>query len=179
MKYNRLTLIEKTKEKTKDHRYLHRFICDCGNEYLGLLKSVKSGNTKSCGCLKKEVSAKSVLKVRDKAIKTRTLDGKPHGMSRTRIYVIWRAIKNRCSLETNSYYHRYGGRGITICDRWKNSFNSFYDDMGESYKKHVKNYGRKNTTIDRIDNDGNYEPSNCRWATCKENTNNRSNTKIK
>lgn len=179
MKYGRLTPIEKTSIKTKDGRYLTRFKCDCGKTILRTLKTVRSGNTSSCGCLKKEVSAKNVLKFREKAITNKTLDGKIHNMTGTRIYTIWRGMKRRCLLPKSTYFHRYGGRGIKICDRWKNSFNNFYEDMGKSYKDHVKEFGEKQTSIDRIDNDGNYELKNCRWATCKENSNNKSNCAVK
>lgn len=171
MIYGRLTLIRKTKKQTSDNRYLHEFKCSCGQTYLGLLKSVRSGNTKSCGCLKKEVSAKNVSKVRLKAIRNKTLDGKIHGKSRTRIYRIWRAIINRTTNPNNSMYYCYGGRGIDICSLWRNSFNKFYEDMGGEYKKHCIKHGEQNTSIERIDNDMGYNKENCKWATVKENNN--------
>ena len=93
-----------------------------------------------------------------------------HGMSKSPEYRIWKAIKNRCLRESHRSYHRYGGRGITVCDRWKNSFTAFYEDMGQ--KPFPK------AQIDRIDNDGNYEPENCIWTSNKENNRHTSRTKL-
>lgn len=89
-----------------------------------------------------------------------------HNKTRTQIYHVWGAMINRCYKPKNKYYHRYGGRGINVCKEWKSSFLSFYKDMGD--------IPFKGAQIDRRNNNGNYEPSNCRWVTPKENTNNRS-----
>jgi len=92
-----------------------------------------------------------------------------HGMSHSFEYMIWASMKYRCSNINDSHYHRYGGRGITVCDKWESSFLAFYKDMGDKPFSEAQ--------IDRIDNDGNYEPNNCHWATPKENVNNRSISK--
>lgn len=97
-----------------------------------------------------------------------------HGMSKHSLYKKFANIKRRCSVKESRDYHRYGGRGIKCL--W-NDFNSFYNDMGESYFQHVEKYNQKNTQIDRIDNDGHYSKSNCRWVTPKENSYNRSNNR--
>jgi hypothetical protein len=91
---------------------------------------------------------------------------KTHGKTKSKEYAIWQTMKNRCYNPNYEYYHRYGGRGITICDRWLNSFENFYSDMGEKPERY---------SLDRINNDGNYCPENCRWATQKEQCNNKSN----
>ncbi len=93
-----------------------------------------------------------------------------HGMSLHPEYEVWRGMKQRCYNKNKHPYPRYGGRNISVCDRWKNSFSLFYKDMGS-----IPFVGAE---IDRIDNDGNYEPSNCRWVTCAENIQNSSKAKI-
>jgi len=95
---------------------------------------------------------------------------KYHRMRGTREYTSWRAMKERCSNKNNKMYSRYGGRGIAVCDRWKNSFENFIKDMGKKPFQKAQ--------IDRIDNDGNYEPENCRWVSCEENNRNKSNVKL-
>jgi hypothetical protein len=139
-----------------------RFRCDCGNEKIIIAASVRRGLTKSCGCLNLELA-------------TKRLQGRPqtgrdspryrHGYSRTRIYRIWSGILSRCTNPNEPGYKHYGGRGITVCDRWRNSFEAFLADMGECPSPDL--------SIDRIDNEKGYEPGNCRWATRKEQRANR------
>ena len=124
--------------------------CDCGNEKQIKGSDLICGNIISCGCAKKE-------RFRNMALK--------HGYCGHRLYTIFGNIKNRCCNPNNSSYNYYGGRGITICDEWRYNFQTFYDwAMLNGYKEDL--------TIDRIDNNGNYEPNNCRFITHKENCNN-------
>ena len=124
--------------------------CDCGNETNVKYQHLKSGEIKSCGCWKEAP--------------------KKHGMTtkgeRPRIYGIWVGMKQRCTNPNVEKYPRYGGRGIKVCPEWEEDFQAFYEWA-------IANGYQDNLTIDRIDNDGNYEPSNCQWITSEENTRKR------
>lgn len=125
-------------------------LCDCGQLATVMRGALLSGNTRSCGCLKSEL---------DK-IKLRT-----HGMTNTPEYNVWRTMIQRCTNPKNKDYRYYGGRGIRICQKWRKSFAAFLSDMG--------NRPFPKAEIDRKNNDGNYEPNNCRWVDDYIQANNR------
>lgn len=130
-----------------------RCLCDCGNEVFRAGQILKK--VKSCGCLSHDPHE--------------TTHGHKRAGKVTKVYRTWSSMKNRCLNPTGQDFARYGGRGITICARWQNSFENFYADMGDPPSSKY--------SIDRIDYNGNYEPSNCRWATSLEQQRNRSNNK--
>ena len=152
-KFGRLTVLKY--EGTYSGHARWTCLCDCGNKVSVFTTNLTGGGVQSCGCLQRESSAERHYK---------------HGKSRTRLYNRWKCIKQRCYRVKDKSYHRYGGRGITMCDEWKNDFQAFYDwAMTNGYQDDL--------TIDRIDNDGNYEPSNCRWVSVADNNRNRANTR--
>lgn len=126
-------------------------VCDCGRVKIVHTRYLRTGESKSCGCHKTELWLK--------ANGGKSANFK-HGLARTPEYHTWMAMRHRCYDSSRKDYPRYGGRGITICASWRESFLNFLKDMG------LRPEG--DYSIDRIDNDGNYEPDNCRWATDKQ-----------
>lgn len=169
-KYHRLTVICKTNKKDKGNRWIYELLCDCGKTIYLDLHKLKTGNTKSCGCLKREVSRIAIEKVRHLAPQAASVANKKHGMRNTRFYRLWQGMKQRCKPNVENY----GARGITFTPRW-DDFQNFKDDMYESYLTHIKKYGetRTGTSLERINIQGNYEPTNCKWATHYEQCRNK------
>lgn len=134
--------------------------CDCGSETISRSDALKNGRAKSCGCHRAEMGGKHVASMNT-----------THGFCGTPEYRVWRAMKDRCLNSSSSSYSDYGGRGICVCRRWLDSFENFLADMGPR---------PDGTSIERLDNDGNYEPHNCVWADRKtQNRNKRNNHRIK
>jgi len=157
MQYGRLTVIRELERYKSPSGHLERRVlceCDCGKELAVLLGSIRSGRTKSCGCLANEHTA------------TRNRQNSAHGMSQSPTFLVWHSMKQRCNNRNHEAYSRYGGRGIAVCKRWY-SFQNFLNDMGERPSSEH--------SIDRINNDGNYKPDNCRWATRTQQGRNKHN----
>lgn len=134
--------------------------CDCGNECVVCRTCLIAGRTRSCGCLNIE---------RIKEHRT------THKKIKTRLYGVWANMIQRCTNPKHNRYHRYGGRGITVCDEWRNDFQAFYDwAMATGYDE---NAPKGQCTIDRIDNDKGYSPDNCRWADAITQRSNQSNNR--
>lgn len=143
-KFSKLLVVEKV-GTNKHGKALWKCTCDCGNEIVVDSQSLITNNTKSCGCLKLEM--------------VRNLN-KKHDLSHTHFYYVWQAMKKRCCNPNNRAYADYGGRGIKVCEEWKESFENFYRDMFESYIPGL--------TLERINANEGYSKDNCRWATSKE-----------
>jgi len=154
-KFQRLTVIEDTNRRNNGN-VIYRCECICKKETFVTSQSLRSGKRKSCGCLAKEKIGKL---------------NRTHGESNTRLHGIWKGIKKRCKNKNTKNFKNYGGRGITVCEEWSKSYVTFREWA-------LKNGYHESLEIDRINNNGNYEPSNCRWVTRKENNNNRRNSRL-
>lgn len=149
-KFGRLTVIERAGSDT-GRNALWVCKCDCGNEKVVAGYRMLRGTTTSCGCARKEQKHEQLY---------------IHGMTNTRLFHIWQGMVMRCTRPQDARWPNYGGRGVSICDEWSHDFKAFYDwAISHGYKEDL--------SIDRINNNGNYEPDNCRWATAAEQVRNR------
>lgn len=155
IRYGKLLAIEPTGERNKAKNLIWRFLCDCGNSREADGYEVRSGKTFSC----KECGAETLRQA-----------SVTHGMTESAEYKIWTNMKTRCCNPNAKSFSRYGGRGIKMCSKWMHSFEEFLNDVGVRPSK--------DHSIDRIDVNGDYEPGNCRWATCIEQANNKTNNLI-
>jgi hypothetical protein len=135
------------KSKQNKNIAIVKALCDCGKIKTSKFNSLSMGKVKSCGCYRKSFRPNLT-----------------HGMSKTRTYRIWRHMINRCHLENHPRFSEWGGRGIKVCDRWRYSFENFWEDMGEA---------KGNLSIDRINNQKGYSKENCRWATLEQQAQNK------
>ena len=160
LRFGKLTVLGMDSQQETRKTYWN-CICDCGNIKNVRSDGLLSGSVKSCGCLKKSQDRINLAA------------NHKHKQSGTRLYQIWQGLKGRCYNPHNARYARYGGRGIKVCAEWENDFSAFYSwAMEHGYSDAL--------TIERIDNDGNYDPDNCMWATAKQQARNRkSNIEIK
>lgn len=156
-RFGRLTVVSLVGRHADGRQFLWKCVCDCGNEHYVGGGVLKMGRCKSCGCLRRDVSKIKATK---------------HGMSNSRIYRIWSGMRRRCNDKNDKDFKNYGGRGIKVCDEWNN-------DSGKFIKWALENGYKDTLTLDRINVNDGYKPSNCRWATAKEQGNNtRFNTRL-
>lgn len=142
-RFTRLTVLGLEDKNPKSRKRTWICLCDCGKQIIVKNYALLNGNTKSCGCLKKEQNRNA---------------NKTHGLSRTPIYRVWGSMVGRCTNPKDHKYASYGGRGINVCARWR-SFENFYADVSQ-----MEHFGEKGYSLDRINNNGDYEPNNVRWA---------------
>lgn len=156
--YGRLMVIDEADRQPNGKNLLRAFLCrcECGTEKIIAASNLSTGRTKSCGCLQRE--------------KAKLSNGAPvkHDQCWSPTYSSWAGMKDRCTNQNHKSYNNYGGRGITVCERWMD-FRNFLEDMGER---------PSGTSIDRIDANGDYKPGNCRWATAQQQASNKRNSTL-
>lgn len=149
-KFGKLIVLEKT-NKRLNRNIIYKCKCNCGNIIETTASRLTHGFIKSCGCYQKERASKC---------------NKKHGMSNTKLFMVWQDMIKRCTKQNHHAYKDYGGRGIKVCNEWLDDFMNFYNWA-------ITNGYQEKLTIDRINNDGNYEPDNCRWVTMEIQCKNR------
>ncbi len=157
LRFGRWLVLQYAGVRGRNHRWI--CVCDCGRKKEIWGSALKNGSSQSCGCLQKEIASKNLREIRLK-----------HGMTGTPEYQSWNHMKQRCYNTNDHKYPHYGGRGISVCKRWIESFENFFEDMGTRPSSEY--------SLGRINNDGDYRPENCRWETAKQQERNTTRNRL-
>lgn len=166
-RFGKLVAIERSERKTTKGQYYWICKCDCGNYTEAVPSNLKHGHVTSCGCVSRQSHSDVMKRWHDEHPENR----QTHGLSSTRLFVVWADMRARCGNENSTNYRNYGGRGIKVCDEWADDFAAFYEWACKN--GYDETAPRGVCTLDRINTNGNYEPSNCRFVDAKQQANNR------
>lgn len=163
-RFGRLVVIAAAPKTTRQKKWVCQ--CDCGAITTPFEFSLKENKSKSCGCIAAQKSKDRWANATEEMRLARSKQARTHGMSKHPAYQAWADMRQRCTRPSHKWFTSYGGRGIKVCAEWDSSFEAFWQCMGSTWEKGL--------TLGRIDNDGDYEPTNCRWETKTQQQNNRS-----
>lgn len=168
LRFGKLVVLSEAEKKGRHRRFV--CVCDCGRKTTPFAFSLKGGKARSCGCVAAQKSKDRWANPTQDMLDAQSKKSTTHGMTHHPAYQSWADMKSRCHNQKHKWYPSYGARGISVCERWRGSFEAFWDDMGDTYFH--------GATIGRVDNSLGYDKANCRWETREQQQQNRRNSRI-